>query len=293
MNGLRGRMLRLPPTNGKKREILIVYGHHASLERYAGLAELLNDFGGVTMPDLPGFGGMESFYKLHEKPTLDNYADYLAAFVKLRYRNRRVSIAAVSFGFAVTTRMLQRYPELAQKVDLLVSVAGFTHWNDFVFTRRRLKVYRAASRMLSGRSSSVFFRNLVANPTVLRTFYHRTHNAKHKFMDLDADDREAMTNLEINLWRDNDMRTHMATTLLMFNLDNCTKQIKLPVWHISVQADNYFNNHVVEEHLRIIFTKVTVVGSISKKHMPNVLAGKHAWDELMPVKIKKLLLKDP
>ena len=84
MNGLRGRMLSLPAKKNKKREIMLVYGHHSSLERMYGLAEVLNDYGSVTLPDLPGFGGMDSFYKIHEKPDMDTMADYLATFVKMR-----------------------------------------------------------------------------------------------------------------------------------------------------------------------------------------------------------------
>jgi pimeloyl-ACP methyl ester carboxylesterase len=102
-----------------------VYGHHSSLERWWGVVQDLNQYGGVTMPDLPGFGGMQSLYKIGEKPDVDTLADYLAAFVKLRYKRRRVTIAGLSFGFVVATRMLQRYPDLVKKVDLLISVAGF------------------------------------------------------------------------------------------------------------------------------------------------------------------------
>jgi pimeloyl-ACP methyl ester carboxylesterase len=112
INGMRGRMLHLPAKNKNKREILVIYGHHSLLERWWGLVQNFNDFGGVTMPDLPGFGGMESFHKIGKQATLDNYADYMAAFIKLRYRRKKVSIVGISFGFLVATRMLQRYPEL-------------------------------------------------------------------------------------------------------------------------------------------------------------------------------------
>src|SRR5476651_1354705 len=98
MNRLKGRMLRLPAPKNKKRDILFVYGHHTRLERIFGVSEYLNKYGSVTVPDLPGFGGMETFYKIGEKPTLDNMADYLAAFVKLRYRHRRVTIMGMSMG---------------------------------------------------------------------------------------------------------------------------------------------------------------------------------------------------
>src|ERR1700734_583988 len=89
MNGLQGRMLRLPAPLNKKREILFVYDRHSSLERWWPLARELNRYGGVTMPDLPGFGGMHSLYRIGEKPSLDALADYLAAFMKLRYKRRR------------------------------------------------------------------------------------------------------------------------------------------------------------------------------------------------------------
>jgi pimeloyl-ACP methyl ester carboxylesterase len=101
VNGLNGRLLRLPAPKNKNREILLLYGHHSSLERMSGFAEVMNRYGAVTMPDLPGFGGMDSFYKIGEKPTLDNYADYLASIIKLRYKRRRVTIVGMSFAFPI------------------------------------------------------------------------------------------------------------------------------------------------------------------------------------------------
>src|ERR1022692_3254958 len=96
INKLEGRMLYAPSINSHSRNILLVYGHHAMLERWWSFVENLNEYGSVTMPDLPGFGGMDSFYKIGRKPTLDNYADYLAAFIKLRFRRKRITIVAIS-----------------------------------------------------------------------------------------------------------------------------------------------------------------------------------------------------
>src|SRR3990167_463621 len=120
MNGLSGRMLRLPAIAKKKREILLIAGHHTSIERIMGVAEYLNRYGPVTSPDLPGFGGMQAFYKINEKPDLDKLADYLASFIKFRYHGQRFTIMAISYGFTVATRMLQRYPDITNKVDLVV-----------------------------------------------------------------------------------------------------------------------------------------------------------------------------
>src|SRR4051812_40524605 len=96
INELQGRMLHMPAPKGKKREILFVYGHHSSLERWWGLMQDLNQYGAVTMPDLPGFGGMEDLYKIGKKPDVDTLADYLATFIRMRYKRKKVTIAGLS-----------------------------------------------------------------------------------------------------------------------------------------------------------------------------------------------------
>jgi hypothetical protein len=63
INGLHGRVLRLPANNNKYagKDILMLYGLHSSIERMMGIVENVADYGNVTMPDLPGFGGMDRF----------------------------------------------------------------------------------------------------------------------------------------------------------------------------------------------------------------------------------------
>lgn len=293
MNGLRGRMLRMPPPKGKKREVLIVYGHHASLERFYSLAQVINDDAGVTMPDLPGFGGMDSFFKIGEKPDLDTMADYLASVIKLRYRKQPFTIAAISYGFTVATRMLERYPDIAGQVNLLISVVGFAHKDDIVFSRSRYMFYRGLASFFSHRPTASFFHNVVLHPSVLRTFYSRTHNAKHKFTDLNDAEREHLTEFEIQLWRMNEVRTYMTTTISMLTLDNCIGKVNLPVWHVYVKNDNYFNNELVEKHMRMIFTDYKPLVAPIKSHMPNVTAGKELATQIVPKKLRQLLRANP
>lgn len=289
MNGLRGRMLRMPPPKNKKREMLLVYGHHSSLERMYSMAEVFNDFGGITMPDLPGFGGMDSFYKIGEKPDLDTMADYLASVVKLRFKKRRITILGISYGFIVVTRMLQRYPDLARKVDILISIVGFTHFEDFAFSRNRFFIYKLAAKIFSYRIPALLFRNVALHPSVLRAVYHKTHNAKHKFADLSAEDAKILTEFEVLLWRTNDVRTHAATSYSFFTVNNCEVRIDLPIWHIGVETDNYFDKEVVEQHMRVIFSDYNYVVAPLKKHMPNVIAGKNEAAKILPPQIRKLL----
>lgn len=289
MNGLHGRMLRIPAPANKTREILFVYGHHSSLERWWGVIQDLNQYGAVTMPDLPGFGGMDSFYKINEKPTIDNLADYLAAFIKLRYKRKKVTIAGLSFGFVVVTRMLQRYPDLVKKVDLLVSVVGFSHKDDFSFSKPRYYFYRTGSAFFARRIPALIFRSTALNPVILRLAYSHGHNSKHKFKDMDKETYKRHMDFEVYLWHANEMRTHWFTLNEFLKLDNCTKQIDLPLWHVSVSSDNYFDEHMVEQHMRVIFNDFHQAKSKMDAHAPSVIADAKSASSLMPAKIRRVL----
>jgi pimeloyl-ACP methyl ester carboxylesterase len=291
MNGLSGRMLKMPAskTIKTKREILLIYGHHASLERIYGIAESLNEYGNVTTPDLPGCGGMDSFYTIDMKPNLDTMADYMAAFIKLRYRGKKVTVIGISLGFAIITRTLQRYPELVDKVDLLISIVGFSHKYDFSLSKSRIRFYKYGAEFFSKRLPSMFFYNVFLHPSVIRAAYSKTHNAKKKMANLSKEEKAEAIEFEINLWRQDDIRTYMRMAIEFLTLDNCRQQINLPVHHISVNADQYFDHGVVEQHMRIIFTDFTEHEAIIPNHAPSILASKQEADPFIPKSIRKLL----
>ena len=282
-------MMHLAAPKGRNREILLIYGHHSSLERWFGLAQVLNRYGAVTMPDMPGFGGMESFYKIGQKPTIDNLADYLAAFVKMRYKRRRVTIVGMSFGFVVATRMLQRFPDLAKKVDILVSLVGFAHKDDFTFSRTRYWSFRLGAGFFGLPIAANFFRGVCLHPAILRAVYDKTPNAKHKFADLSPEERRKMLDVEVGLWRDNDVRTYMYTTTQFLKFDNCTSQIDLPVWHVGVKNDHFFDNNLVEQHMRIIFNDFHGMTINMTKHAPTVIAEAKDAAPFVPPKLRRVL----
>src|SRR3989344_4876464 len=228
MNGLSGRMLRTPAPKNKKREILLIYGHHAVLERWWGLVENLNQYGSVTMPDLPGFGGMQSFSKIGLKPNIDVYADYLAAFVKLRYKRKRVTIFAISYGFVVVTRMLQRYPETAKKVDLLISTVGFMHKDDLVFRKSTKIFFQVLARIFATRPIAILIRYLLLNKFVLKNLYAKFPNSKRRMLEITPDEFDESMDFEVKLWQSNDVRTHWLTTYEFLALDNCKQHVALP-----------------------------------------------------------------
>jgi pimeloyl-ACP methyl ester carboxylesterase len=292
MNGLQGRMLHMDAPKGRSKEILFVYGHHSSLERWFGLMQNLNRYGAVTMPDLPGFGGMDSFYKIGEEATIDQLADYLAAFIKMRYKRKKVTIAGMSLGFVIATRMLQRYPDLTKRVDMLISLAGFAHKDDFTFSRRRAFMYRAFSSFFSHRIPAMFFRHVILHQYILRTVYQHTHNAKNKFHGLVEEELKEMMDVEVRLWHDNDVRTYMKTSTEFLNLDNCKVKVNLPVYHVAIAGDQYFDNNIVEQHFKVIFSDYHLADTLDvANHAPSVIADAKAAAPFVPPKLRRLLLK--
>lgn len=291
MNGLQGRMLVVPPSGHKKREILLIYGHHAKLERWWGLVDNLRDYGRVTMPDLPGFGGMESFYKIGQPPTIDNFADYLAAFVRLRYKRRRITIIGISFGFVVATRMLQRYPELAKKVDLLVSIVGFMHADDFLFKPSTQRAMRTVARFLGTRPMSKLVRYTALNGPAIRTIYASLPAGKRRLSTMDPIEEKNTLDFDVELWHINDVSTHWRTTAEFLGLDNCKQPIDLPVWHVGSANDHYFNNDFIEQHMLVVFKDCHTVLIDAKAHTPSILAGKAEMGILLPSKLRRRLSK--
>jgi len=293
INGLEGRMLHVSAPPKKKREILLIYGHHAKIERWWGLVENLNEYGAVTMPDMPGFGGMDSFYQIHRRPTIDAFADYLAAFVKLRYKRKRITIVAISFGFVVATRMLQKYPELAKKVDLLVSVVGFMHHDDFRFPPTRRKLYAKATRVFATRPVALIIRYGWLNKYVISNLYTRLPASKKRFIEVEPAEFNAMMEFEVELWQINNVRTHWLTTSEFLKLDNCDRRVDLPVWHVATKGDHYFDNNVVEQHMRVVFKDYHLAEAESKAHTPPIIADKDEMAVLLPSKLRRVLARNP
>jgi pimeloyl-ACP methyl ester carboxylesterase len=294
INGMDGRVLRLPSPPSKKREMLVLYGHHASIERLSGLAEAVNEYGSVTMPDLPGFGGMSSFYKIGEKPTIDNYADYLASIIKLYFKRKKVTIVAMSFSVPLVVRTLQKYPELASKVELFVSIAGFVRRDEFLFSKPMYWGIRSLAYVIEKPIPAFLASKLLLNSFVTKNTY-RIVSARHSKMK-DAGsraEREKRINFEANLWKINDTRTRMYTLTLMFTIDVCNERVPtVPVVHVSAGEDRYFDGNVVAEHLRVIFDDVYLTQSETPSHAPSIVADAEEAKMFIPKDLQARLNSD-
>ncbi len=293
INGLRGRMLRAPASAKKyqRREILLVYGHHAMLERWWSLVQNLEKYGNVTMPDMPGFGGMDSFAKIGKKPTIDAHADYLASFIRLRYRRKRLTIYAVSYGFIVVTRMLQRYPELASKVEMLVSAVGFMNADDLTFKPFKRKLYGRIARLLATRPVAFFIRYFFLNRLALTYLYTKLPSSKRRMVEVTPEQFKASMDFEVTLWQANDVRTHWLTTSEFLRFDNTRAHVPLQVMHVVSKHDFYIDNVSVEQHMRQVFSGYEQFASKSKAHVPSVIADKAAMSVLLPPALRRRLIQ--
>jgi pimeloyl-ACP methyl ester carboxylesterase len=288
MNKLHGRMMRLPPKS-KNKEILLVYGHHASLERVYGFADYLNRYGAVTVPDLPGFGGMESYYKLGRQPTIEALADYLASFIKMQYKRRRIVIVSMSFSTPVITKMLQKYPSIAKKVDLHISYVGFVHKDDFKIKRAYFWGLYALSSIFSQKIPASFVRTFVLRKRLLSLALNNSPWVQHKFADLNEIKIKEITEFEIELWKINDFRTRFKTINEMLKLDLCDKKVNMPIYQISVNGDRYFDDAVVEQHMRIIFSDFEQIQTDMLDHAPSILAEAKEISKIVPNRARQLL----
>ena len=282
INGLRGRIAYIPRPGSP--EILFVYGHHSNLERWQGIMQLLSQRRAVTMPDLPGFGGMDSLYKIGKPATLDNLADYLADFIRQRYKSdKRITIIGMSLGFVIVTRMLQRHPDLTAHVEKLVSLFGFAHKDDFILPPNRRNFFLWGSRVFAMPALANVYAALFLNRFVLSRAYHRTPNAREKFKDISPKQHQENMAFEIKLWQSNDLRTYMKTGTEFLTLDNTKAKINLPVYHIAVAADRYFNNSSVEKHLRQIFTNFYLLAELpNANHAPTFIANAKQAEVFIP-----------
>ena len=285
-----GRMLVLPKPNKSARDVLFVYGMHTSLERMYAVAASLHKETGVIMPDLPGFGGMDSMYSIGMEPTLDNLADYLATVIKLQFPGRKhFSIAGFSYGFSVVTRLLQKYPEIAKQVDSVVSVAGFSDKDDFMFKRRNFYMLKALSRVFSRRIPAWLVQTFVLRGIVITSTYQFLARRHPKLKHVPVEQRPELIKFEIHLWQDNDFRTYAKTGQIMFGLHGKKDKVSLPLHHIQVKGDQFLDADGVIKRLGDIYESVEIHEAKLPAHAPIVIEETEASGQLIPESARNIL----
>lgn len=292
INGLSGRVLTIPKSKKTTNdpEILLIYGMHSSIERYYTVAKALAGFGNVTMPDLPGHGGMDSFYKIGMEPTLDNFADYLAAFIKLHYKNKRLVIVGMSLGFEFVTNLLARYPDITERVDLVVSAVGFTHYKDFKIKKFNQFVLRVTGYLGSRRFIGYMIQRVIFNKLMIRLgFAIWGKRNLNKYTGLTKEQIAEYSRIDIDLWVINDLRTRAFTAYKMFKSDLTYLHVPIPVHSIYVPDDQYFYRDRVKEHMSMIYTGFTEHRADLVSHGSTLIATEEEALTLFPHDLQQFM----
>lgn len=284
IDGLPGRVLEIPSQHRPHTlPILLIYGHHSSLERMLSTARAFSEYGPVTIPDLPGFGGMPSLTTIKKAPTIDNLADYLADFIRWRFPHGEPFILeGLSLGFVLAVRMLQRHPALAPQVRHLVSIVGFAHENDFRMDPRRRRRLARVAQAMARRPVAALFSGLILRKPFIAGTYHVRSRSHPKMKGYTWQERQDLIDFETILWKTNEVRTYFTTMSQMLRLDLTSKPLPMPVEHVAVANDQYFDNDRIAAHLGSIFTEVHVHKATLPNHAPTVLEDPSDAKALIP-----------
>lgn len=271
--GLKGRLWRAPALKPQAKDhlIIFIYGNHSSLERVRGVNQYLRNFGEILMVDLPGFGGMDSFYKLGKKPTLDNFAHYLHDVLKAHLKpNQKFSIVGFCFGFLIASRFLQLYPTWQPRIRLNISVVGFLSGRSFIFKRIRRHMYILGCWLVANRLGAFVFRYLIVNSWMLRCFYGKNTLSKSKFVNMTKAQKQALLDIEIELWHNNHIRTWGYTLLEMFKSDLVNCKIQTNAYHLA-SPDQYFDHDLIFKDMQTVFKKAKLIFMKLTNHAPTTI----------------------
>lgn len=291
--GLRGRYGHWLASEPKaKRTFVLLYGQHATLERIVGIVEVLRQYGDVYMVDTPGFGGMDSPYKIGRTPNLDFYAEHLNNFVDNYIpKARQITFMGISYGFQIVTKTLANYPDICKRTEVAISFVGFVSYKDFdmPLSYKILLMYCLTNfgrTRLGNRIMSPFISGPVLN-LVLRM--SKPFNVHYK--TLQKNEVENYINQQIWLWTVNDNHTHAVTAWDFFKkTDLSDLKIDAAVIHAGVDNDHYFKNDRIVEELKNMYKDCQHFELDLDNHAP-LEAKPDEVSELIPDKLKVVLRK--
>jgi hypothetical protein len=98
-------------------------------------------------------------------------------------------------------------------------------------------------------------------------------------------------NFEVFLWQANDVRTYMYTTVVFLKIDITDIKVAMPVVHVAVDADQYFDNRKVKKHLGQVYSSVAIYKAHIANHAPTVISDVKDAAGFIPPELRKLLSK--
>jgi hypothetical protein len=138
---------------------------------------------------------------------------------------------------------------------------------------------------------SAFVKHVVLKGPVISMAYKSVADKHVKMKDADEEERKKRIKFEIYLWKCNDIRTYMDTTITMMKLDITDIKIDKDMMHVAVGADQYFDNRRVKKHLKMIYNNVDMHKAIVSNHAPTVIATEETARAFIPKSIRQKIVK--
>lgn len=290
--GLAGRYGHWPANRtNATRTFVLVYGQHATIERLKPIIETLQNYGDVYLADNPGFGGMDSPYKIKAYPDLDFYAQHLKNFID-RYvdPSRQLTLVGVSYGFQMLVEFLHSYPMYCQRVEQLISFVGFVSHKDFNMPKR-VSIPLMYMLCNSGRTKlGAALYDRILNERLIMATYKATKPIQAKFKNLDGDEAKQYAREQAWLWLVNDNRTHGVTAWDFFKKTDLTAyRIDVEAIHIGVPKDHLLRNHQIEDEMSRMFSTFTAYSLHLDNHAPLDLDTAKKVQSMLPKAISDRL----
>lgn len=290
--GLKGRYLHMPAVNKEaKRTFVLLYGQHATLERIEPIIGALTEFGDVYAVDNPGFGGMESAYKIGEYPSLKFYAGHLKYFLDTVVpEDRSVTLLGVSFGFQIITETLKEYPKLLPRIEQAISFVGFVSHADFHLPLS----YKLPLIDFIGNISKSWFGSKVVelflHDWIITSIYRLSKPIQAKVKTMKSSEVKKYASEQAWLWRVNDIRTHSVTAIDFIKRNDLTGyRINVSALHVGVPKDHLLDNGLVVKELAEIYKPFENYNLHLANHAPLDLDSREKVLDLLPEELRSKL----
>jgi hypothetical protein len=106
------------------------------------------------------------------------------------------------------------------------------------------------------------------------------------------DERRSLIDFEVILWQSNELFTYFATGHEMLTLDLTHTKINVPVHHIAVEADQYFDNKVVKNHMQQTYAEYHLHDAHMDNHAPTIIETADVAKKIIPKTIGDLFSKN-
>ncbi len=283
LNGLDGRFIYYPSKQNPRNNILVVYDIDSNIEKWWGLVIALSRFGNVTMMDLPGIGGMDNFYKIKKLPSMINYGNYLASFIKLRFRRKRLHLIGIGYGVAIITAMLQQNDDLVGKIISVNSINGYIHHDDFIVSKFNKFMTLINYYLFCKLPLSSLIKPFTLSRSYLRDKYTSSINSK-LVKELGKNFIEKFI---YDLEKEADLRTRLFIYKDLLSLDLCKKQLNIPFKQINLGLSNTkLANKFAEQHFKIAYRDYKFLPSKLVRKVPLVLNDPKVALKMIPNRLR-------